>query len=60
MTRKDYVLIAETLSDLMSDFNNGGDDSCSLTIVAEELARALSKDNERFDTARFLLACGVK
>ena len=60
MTRKDYVLIADVLSDLMSDFNNGGDDSCSLSIVAEELARALQADNDRFDSARFLTACGVK
>ena len=59
MTRKDYVLIAQTIADLMSDFNNGGDDSCSLSIVAEELADTLEKDNPRFDRARFLDACGV-
>ena len=60
MTRKDYVLIAQTLSDLMKDFNNCGDDSVSLSLVAEELADTLAKDNPRFDRARFLEACGVK
>lgn len=60
MTRKDYVIIAETLSNLMSDFNNGGDDTVSLTLVAHELAEALASDNVRFDRSRFLTACGVK
>lgn len=60
MTRKDYVLIADTLANLMSDFNNGGEDSVSLSLVAEELATALQADNARFDRARFLTACGVK
>jgi hypothetical protein len=59
MTRKDYVLIADTLANLMQDFNNCGDDSVSLSLVAEELARALQADNDRFDSARFLTACGV-
>ena len=60
MTRKDYVLIADTLSNLMKDFNNCGDDSVSLSLVAEELADTLANDNPRFDRARFLDACGVK
>jgi hypothetical protein len=60
MTRKDYVLIADTLANLMSDFNNGGEDSVSLSLVAEELATALETDNPRFNRARFLDACGVK
>ncbi len=60
MTRKDYVLIAESLSNLMSDFNNCGDDSVSLSLVVGELADTLQADNPRFDRARFLEACGVK
>jgi hypothetical protein len=60
MTRKDYVLIADTLANLMQDFNNCGDDSVSLSLVAEELADTLATDNPRFDRARFLTACGVK
>jgi hypothetical protein len=60
MTRKDYVLIADTLANLMSDFNNGGEDSVSLSLVAQELADALQADNARFDRDRFLVACEVK
>jgi len=60
MTRKDYVLIAKTFNNLMGDFNNCGDDSVSLSLVAQELADTLAKDNPRFDSARFLVACGVK
>jgi hypothetical protein len=60
MTRKDYVLIAEIIGDLMKDFNNGGDDSISLSLVAHELSDVLEADNPRFDRARFLDACGVK
>jgi hypothetical protein len=48
MTRKDYVLIADTLANL------------TLSLVAEELATALETDNPRFNRARFLDACGVK
>jgi hypothetical protein len=59
MTRKDYVLIADTLANLMSDFNNGGEDSVSLSLVAQELADTLEADNPRFDRERFLTACGV-
>jgi hypothetical protein len=60
MTRKDYVLIANTLANLMKDFNNGGDDTVSLALVSHELADVLASDNPRFDRIRFLAACGVK
>jgi hypothetical protein len=60
MTRKDYVMIAEVIADLMADFNNGRSDEVSLSLVAQELANALEADNDRFDSARFLTACGVK
>ena len=59
MTRKDYVMIAEVIADLMADFNNGRSDEVSLSLVAQELANALEADNDRFDSARFLTACGV-
>jgi hypothetical protein len=57
MTRKDYILIAEAIEAIRADF---GDNPVSLDVVAEELASALQADNARFDTARFLTACGVK
>ena len=54
MTRKDYVIIAE----VFANFAN----VCNLeeTIIARNLADALQADNPRFNSARFLDACGVK
>ena len=59
MTRKDYELIASVLADLNADFNNGGDDTISLQLVATELAETLAAENPRFDRERFLIAAGV-
>lgn len=59
MTRKDYELIAQVIAELNSDFNNGNDDTVSLSLVATELADALAQDNPRFDRERFLIASGV-
>ena len=55
MTRKDYVLIAETIKEahrLTSEKAGAG-------VVAYMLANTLQADNPRFDRARFLSACGV-
>ena len=59
MTKKDYELIAGVMARLSADFNNGGEDTVSLSLVAQELADVLSTTNPRFDRARFLSACGV-
>lgn len=59
MTRKDYELLAEVLSNLNDDFNNGGSDEVSLALVAGNIANALQLENPRFDRLRFLVACGV-
>jgi len=61
MTRKDYVLIANAISDLMISQRDRGAfaHAPSLDEVARELAYALEGDNPRFDRARFLQACGV-
>lgn len=62
MTRKDYVLIAAALnnvrlrlvdSDYTLAFNAG------IEATANELCSTLALDNPRFDTERFLKACGV-
>ena len=62
MTRKDYVLIANTISELMMSQRDRGAfaHAPSLDEVARELAYALEGDNPRFDRDRFLDACGVK
>lgn len=59
MTRKDYELIAGVLSNLYADFNNGGEDTVSLSLVAQELAEVLETDNPRFNRETFLRACGI-
>ena len=60
MTRKDFQLIADVMARLSADFTNGGEDTVSLSLVAEELADALAGTNDRFDRAKFLKACGVQ
>jgi hypothetical protein len=55
MTRKDYVMIAQVISE-----SQGLTRSDIIDTVAERLADALAIDNPRFDRARFLAACGVK
>jgi len=60
MTRKDYVLIANTFAkfgkirDLDQTINWSHED------LARNLADALQADNDRFDSVRFLDACGIK
>lgn len=58
MTRKDYVLIAKVIADIVSDF--GQEEPVQPSLIAEELADALAGDNPNFDRERFLTACGVK
>lgn len=60
MTRKDYVMIAETIRQNRKDFNEGEDGLMLLTIMAHQLSNSFEEDNPRFDRARFLTACGVK
>jgi hypothetical protein len=55
MTRKDYILIAQTIKGLDECL-----DEMSLEATASALAGALAGDNPNFDRERFLTACGVK
>jgi hypothetical protein len=73
MTRKDYVMIAnvirETLNDIARDYEREtiSDNSRTLLVgericardIAYRLADQLRQDNPRFDTARFIEACGL-
>jgi hypothetical protein len=63
MTRKDYVLIAEAIKGAVNyeqNFNNNEAGANSLQFLALTLSSVLAGDNPRFDSARFLDACGVK
>lgn len=54
MTRKDFQLIADVLKNA-----DEVADSESLTALAVMFADALEDENPRFDTEKFLRACGV-
>lgn len=54
MTAKDFRLIAAVIDDLPLL------DEASRAYVAEKFADALAEDNERFNRATFLRACGTE
>jgi|LauGreDrversion2_6_1035139.scaffolds.fasta_scaffold271186_2 hypothetical protein len=73
MTRKDYILIAETLRGLLADIER---ESAPMAVcdrtralmagehlgvrhVAMRLGDQLRQDNPRFDRTRFIEACGL-
>jgi hypothetical protein len=61
MTRKDYVLIAEVLSNsAQSHALNPFTGESLFNELVRDFADALQGDNPRFNRARFLEACGVK
>jgi hypothetical protein len=57
MTRKDYVMIAETVR---AAFDVGPLANTQLRdFLARLLADGMARDNPRFDRERFLRACGI-
>ena len=73
MTRKDYVMIAETIRELLADIDRDGSgailsDHSSHVLAGERigvhtlamrLADQLQQDNPRFEMGTFLKACGI-
>lgn len=57
MTRKDYILLAEAISDSGSNLGHDTWDEARKEI-ARFIADALASDNPRFNRARFMAACG--
>jgi hypothetical protein len=70
MTRKDYVLIADTIAQFSRDIasdegltlsTNGravlSGERAALQTIAHRLAEKLQQDNPRFDRKRFIDAC---
>jgi hypothetical protein len=57
MTRKDYVRFAMMLKNQRIIFNGDKD---TIYHIAYATAYIFEQDNERFDRAKFLKACGVE
>jgi hypothetical protein len=70
MTRKDYVLIADTIATFSRDLANDAGltmsekgrailsgERAALQTIAHRLAYELQRDNSRFDRQRFIEAC---
>jgi len=67
MTRKDYVLIADAIRQLLADIDREPagmrevltGERIGVRSVALRLADQLRQDNPRFDRTRFIEACGL-
>ena len=62
MTRKDYIAIAKVFqarSEMARNIQNAPSRLAHYAEVAGDLADVLAQDNQRFDRARFLKACGI-
>jgi hypothetical protein len=71
MTRKDYILIADTIAQMSRDIAIDGDSEYltdrarairsgerdALVTIAHRIAEQLHQDNTRFDRKRFIEAC---
>lgn len=57
MTRKDYVAIAEAIKSETDEWSSR-DQANAVYFVAKRLARVFQRDNTRFETDRFMAACG--
>ncbi len=57
MTRKHYEAVARIIRDTYEQ--NEGHASGTIAHIAERFAEVAQADNARFNTARFLEACGI-
>lgn len=61
MTRKDYVMIADSIKASRENWEGFTPEAQdAIDGLARSLSSKLQADNDRFDRARFLNACGVK
>lgn len=56
MTKKDYIIIAKAINEM---YLGHKDWVRNLEQVGNKFAETLKADNPRFDTERFLTACGI-
>lgn len=60
MSRKDFVLLAQTIRELPSFECAQNSDVVRFSAVVERFASALAGTNPRFDRQRFIAACNGK
>lgn len=56
MTRRDYILIAETIKSIAGDGALCMDSAADRIALATQFAHAIAEANPNFDTARFISA----
>ena len=61
MTRKDYIKFAEMFNDVLTDTQHYEQRERTMTrILVKRTADIFRAENDNFDLARFLKACGVE
>lgn len=59
MTKKDYELIARAFHDQIHNAHWDGQLRSGIAIMADAMATFLGADSPKFDTEKFLRACGL-
>ena len=59
-TQRHFERIADALDGAREHYDAGGAIRFGVEVAAEALAAMFAEDNPRFDTARFMRACGVE
>jgi len=59
MTRKDYVIIAETIENVLFTYNMDEVVEEAFSSLADALSDKFAEDNQRFDRDKFVKACGL-
>jgi hypothetical protein len=57
MTKKDFILIEKVLKKSADEFWEE-DANATIYVIAHSFAKELAKQNPRFDTDKFIKACG--
>lgn len=60
MTKKDYELLAAAVRAALHEAGSNLSFESGVIATAEKLADRLALDNQRFDRARFIAACGIE
>jgi hypothetical protein len=60
MTRKDYILIADSIKNSRENWEGYQEGQEAIDGLARCLATKLGQENPRFNRETFLTACGVK